>query len=160
MGKLPGLAGLVLAMAGVAHAQTPREPSQVLLELGGYCWQADLEAGLTDTHCFTVSTGGKLVADTHKVRSLSGRVVYEGITLYRLDAASGAVRYDYYNSGGELMTGYAKRDGQTILFPGKPDQAADIVWYLGTDAYEVGTAMVTAPRRKFVKVGPTGTGGL
>lgn len=109
MGKLLVLAGSVLAMAGAAHAQTASQPSEVLLGIGGYCWQAELEAAVTDTHCFSVSPGGKLVTDVHKVRSLSGRVVYEGVTLYRLGTASGVVRYDYYNSNGDLLV--AMRSG-------------------------------------------------
>lgn len=160
MGKLLVLAGSVLAMAGAAHAQTASQPSEVLLGIGGYCWQAELEAAVTDTHCFSVSPGGKLVTDVHKVRSLSGRVVYEGVTLYRLGTASGVVRYDYYNSNGDLLSGYAKRDGQQIRFPDKPDQVGDVVWYLGPDAYEVGTATETAAKRKFVKVGPVEEGGF
>lgn len=160
MRTFPGLTVLALAVAGAAHAQAPMQAGHVLLGLVGHCWQAEMDAGVTDTHCFTEAVGGELVMDVHKVRSLSGRVVYEGVTLYRVDAASGAVRYDYYNSTGDLLTGYAKRDGQVIRFPAKPDQAADVVWYLGTDAYEVGTAAVTATKRKFAKAGPAPAGGF
>jgi hypothetical protein len=152
------LAGM--ALAGAAHAQTPLQPSEELLGLAGYCWQAELEAAVTDTHCFTVSTGGKLVMDVHKVRSLSRRVVYEGVTLYRLDAESGAIRYDYYNSSGDLLPGYGKRVGDRLVFSETPGGAATTVWYLGLDAYEVGTADVTAAKRKFVKTGPASADGL
>jgi hypothetical protein len=160
MRKLLGLAGLALAMTGATHAQTPPRASEVLLGLGGYCWEADLGEGATDTHCFSVARNGHLVMDVHKVRSRSGGVMYEGATLYRLEKESGVVRYDYYNSNGDLLTGYAKRDGDRIRFPEKPDQAGDVVWYLGADAYEVRTADAAEPKRKFVKVGPADPGGF
>jgi hypothetical protein len=154
------LFALSLVACASAEAQAPLQPSEVLLGLGGYCWRADLGEGVTDTHCFSIATGGKLVMDVHKVRSRSGGVVYEGATLYRLEKVSGVVRYDYFNSAGDLLTGYAKRDGQSIRFPEKADQAGDLVWYLGADAYEVGTADATAPKRTFVKTGPAEPGGF
>lgn len=158
MKRLLGLAGVALAMASAAHAQTPAQPSEVLLGLGGFCWEADLGSGTTDTHCFSVAVGGKLVMDVHKVRSRSGAVVYEGATTYRLEKEGGVVRYDYYNSMGDLLTGYAKRDGQTIRFPDKADGAGELVWSLKPDAYEV--AQGDDARRVFVKTGPAPEGGL
>lgn len=154
------LLALSLAACASAEAQAPLQPTEVLLGLGGYCWEADLGEGVTDTHCFSIATGGKLVMDVHKVRSRSGGVVYEGATLYRLEKVSGVVRYDYFNSNGDLLSGYAKRDGQTIRFPEKPGEAGDLVWSLGAEAYEVGTAAATSPKRKFVKVGPAPEGGF
>lgn len=155
-----GLLALSLSACATAEAQAPPQPSEVLLGLGGYCWQADLADGVTDTHCFSIATGGKLVMDVHKVRSRSGGVVYEGATLYRLEKESGVVRYDYFNSNGDLLSGYAKRDGQTIRFPEKSGEAGDLVWSLGAEAYEVGTASPTAAKRRFVKVGPAPEGGF
>jgi hypothetical protein len=151
--------GLALT-AAPAIAQTPPLPSEVLRGLAGYCWEADLGDGVTDTHCFSIATGGNLVMDVHKVRSRAGGVVYEGATLYRLEKESGVVRYEYFNSMGDLLTGYAKRDGARILFPERPDQSAIVVWYLSPDAYEVGTAEATAAKRKFVKIGPVEEGGF
>lgn len=151
-------AGLLAGCAS-AHAQTPPQPSEVFFGLGGSCWEADLKDGVTDTHCFSVGRGGKLVMDVHKVRSRSGGVVYEGATLYRVEPASGVIRYDYYNSEGALMSGYAKRDGQAIRFSDAPDKPGDLVWYLGANAYEVGTAAKPGGQR-FVKVGPAPEGGL
>ena len=151
--------GLTL-MAAPAFAQTPPQPSEVLLGLGGYCWQADLGEGASDTHCFSIARGGHLVMDVHKVRSRSYAVVYEGVTLYRVEPETGAVRYDYFNSNGDLLTGYAKREGERILFPDKLDQPAVVVWYLGAGAYETGPADETAARTRFVKVGPADAGGF
>lgn len=154
------LLALSLAACASAEAQTPPQASEVLLGLGGFCWRAELGEGVTDTHCFSVARGGQLVMDVHKVRSRSGGVVYEGASLYRLEKASGVVRYDYFNSNGDLLSGYAKRDGDRIRFPEKPDQAGDLVWYLGPDAYEVGSPDAAAAKRRFVKAGPTEAGGF
>jgi hypothetical protein len=143
----------VAMMCGVAHAQAP-SPDATFAGLTGWCWRAELSEGASDTHCFSMAVGGKLVMDVHKVHNVAGEVVYEGVTTYRLEKETGVIRYDYYNSLGDLLVGYAKRDGDRIRFPEKPDQAGDIVWYLGKDAYEVGTAAVTGARRKFVKSGP------
>jgi hypothetical protein len=157
--RIAAILGLVLA-SGAAHAQSPPRPSDVLLGLGGYCWEADLGEGVTDTHCFSVARGGHLVMDVHKVRSRGGGAVYEGVTLYRVEPATGMVRYDYYNSNGDLMTGYAERDGARIRFTSAPGQSADLVWYLDADAYEVGTASATGAKTKFVKIGPAPEGGF
>lgn len=151
------LVGMALTACGAAWAETPVEAFAGLV---GSCWSAGLDDGASDTHCFTVATGGKLVMDVHKVRNRAGAVVYEGVTTYRIEKASGTIRYDYFNSMGDLMSGYAVRDGQRIQFPEKPDQPAELVWRLGPDAYEVGPAAETAGKRKFVKVGPAGEGGL
>ena len=156
-------AGAIFAltlMTAPAFAQTPPQPSEVLLGLGGYCWQTGLGEGASDTHCFSVARGGHLVMDVHKVRSRSSAVVYEGVTLYRVEPETGAVRYDYFNSNGDLLAGYAKREGQRILFPDKLDQPTVVVWYLGADAYETGPTDETAARTRFVKIGPTEEGGF
>jgi hypothetical protein len=154
------LLALGLAVCGVAQAQTPPQPSEVLLGLGGYCWEADLGSGATDTHCFSVARGGHLVMGVHKVRSRSGGVMYEGATLYRVEPETGAVRYDYFNSSGGLLTGYARRESDRILFPDEPDTPTVVVWYLGAEAYESGPVDESAPRTRFVKIGPAPEGGF
>ena len=58
------IAGAV-ALCAAAEAQAPPQPSEVLLGLGGYCWEADLSGGVTDTHCFSIARGGLLVMDVH-----------------------------------------------------------------------------------------------
>lgn len=149
-----------LLTAGPAFAQTPQQPSEVLRGLGGHCWEADLGEGATDTHCFSVARNGHLVMDVHKVRSRSGGVVYEGVTLYRVEPETGAVRYDYYNSNGGLLSGYARRDGDRILFPDKPGQPTVVVWYLTPDHYESGPVDETQPRTRFVRTGKTEPSGF
>jgi hypothetical protein len=149
-----------MLIAAPVNAQTPLQPSDVLRGLGEYCWEADLGEGATDTHCFSIARGGHLVMDVHKVRSRSFAVVYEGVTLYRVEPETGEVRYDYYNSNGGLLSGYARRDGDRILFPDKPGQPTVVVWYLAPDHYESGPVDETQPRTRFVKVGRTEEGGF
>ncbi len=150
------LLALGLVACASAEAQPPLQPSEVLLGLGDNCWRADLGSGTTDTHCFSVARGGKVVMDVHKVRTRSGGVVYEGATLYRLEPSSGVVRYDYYNSNGDLLSGYAKRDGQTIRFPDKADGAGDLVWRLKPESYE--TSQGDGVVHVFTKIGPAPEG--
>ena len=154
------LLAFAIAACASAEAQTLPQASEVMQGLGGSCWKADLGEGVTDMHCFTFATGGLLVMDVHKVRNRSGAVVYEGATLYRLEKVSGVVRYDYFNSMGDLLSGYAKRDGPLIRFSEKADETGDLVWYLGPDAYEVGTVTATAATQRFVRAGPAEPGGL
>lgn len=152
------LIGFAMVCAAPAFAQA--QPSEIFAGLTRSCWEGVVAEGVTDTHCFSVAVGGKLVMDIHKVRTQDGAVIYEGVTTYRLDTTSGLVRYEYFNSNGDLRTGYARRDGQRIRFPQAPEQAGDLVWYLGEDAYEVGTAAVTAAKTRFRKVGPAPEGGF
>ncbi|RYD96637.1 MAG: hypothetical protein EOP61_17720 [Sphingomonadales bacterium] len=152
---------LVVGLAGAASAQTPKpHASEVLLGLGGMCWEARLPEVVTDTHCFSVARNGHLVMDVHKVRSRSGGVVYEGVTLYRFEEAGGAIRYDYYTSNGGLLSGYVRRDGQTLLFSDAPGGAVTTVWTLTADAYEVETTGSKDQKRRFVKRGVAEPGGF
>ena len=145
-----------LAFMGVAHAQTP---GGTFAGLVGSCWVADVDLGVTDTHCFTAASTGKAVMDIHKVRDRAGVVTYEGVTTYHAEGA-GAIRYDYLNSAGDLLSGYARREGDRLVFSDAPGGASTTVWYLGPAAYEVGTGSTTATKRKFVKAGPAGGSGF
>ena len=145
-----------LAFAGAAQAQTP---GGTFAGLVGSCWVADVDLGVTDTHCFTAASTGKAVMDIHKVRDRAGVVTYEGVTTYRAEGA-GAIRYDYLNSAGDLLSGYARREGDRLVFSDALGGAAATVWYLGPTAYEVGAAAVSGGKRKFVKAGPSGASGL
>jgi hypothetical protein len=152
---------MALAVAGAADAQAPvREPGEIFNGIAGSCWKAEIGNGSSDTHCFTMAGSGKLVMDVHKVRNAAGAVVYEGVTTYRVEASSGAIRYEYFNSLGDLLPGYARRVDERLVFSPEPNGTADVVWYLGTDAYEVGSPVETAARTKFVKSGPAAGDGL
>jgi hypothetical protein len=132
------LLGLVLQ--GPAFAQAPAQPGDVFAGLTGSCWRTQMDnAGPdTDTHCFEVAVGGKMVTDTHKVRNPKGEVVYEGVSVYLLDKPSGTLVYEYFYSNGGKLVGYGWRVGDEIRFASKPGaEAPDLVWTLGKDSYTV-----------------------
>lgn len=124
-------------------------PGQIFDGLTGSCWRTDMAGGSTDTHCFTMTAGGKLVMDVHKVRTPNGMPVYEGVTLYRSD--KDMVGYSYYNSEGDLYPGTAERTGADIQF------GPDLTWRLAGDGYDVISPKGT---QHFVKQGPASDGGL
>lgn len=131
---------LALCGAAAAHAQAPLPPGEALAELTGACWRTlfDGKGPDTDTHCFEAAVGGKMVTDTHKVRNGAGEVVYEGVSVYLLDRASGELVYEYFNSSGGKLVGYGRRVGDAIRFGSEPGQETpDLVWTLGPDTYTV-----------------------
>jgi hypothetical protein len=151
------IAIVALAVALPAHAQTAaQQPAEVFAGLAGSCWKSQLTATQTDTHCFRLAVGGAMLVDHNTVRDAAGKTVYEGYSVYQLDKASGAVRYDYYNSPGDHYVGYGRRAGDEIRFTAKADSKdVDIVWKLKGDAYDV----VPASEEKghvghFSKIGP------
>lgn len=152
---------LVLAalVADASAAATPQTPATLLDGLAGSCWQTDMSGGLTDTHCFTLSAGGKLGLDVHKVQSGDGKVVYEGVTDYRPDGKTAQVDFGYANSDGDLMLGTASRAGDTLSFAlTMPDGTpASLTWQITADGYDVTTPQGT---RHFRRVGPSPEGGL
>lgn len=158
--RLAGLVVGAIALCGVAQAQGEDRPGGILAGLTGYCWMAELDDGLTDTHCFTAAHTGNVVMDVHKVRSPQFGVVYEGVTVYRFDHDDGRVGWHYYNSGGQLMTGHMVREGDIIRFPPNDKQPAEMSWKLTPDAYETSSTATGAERSRFVKVGPAPEGGL
>jgi hypothetical protein len=150
------LLGLVLQ--GPALAQAPVQPGEAFAELTGACWRTQMDnAGPdTDTHCFEVAVGGKMVTDSHKVRNPKGEVVYEGVSVYLLDKPSGALVYEYFYSNGGKLVGYGWRVGDEIRFASKPGaEKPDLVWKLGKDSYTVTPASADLGHPgTFVKLAP------
>jgi hypothetical protein len=149
------VSGLLL-QCGIAAAQ--EQPVSVFSELIGSCWrtQMDNKGPDTDTHCFQAAVGGKMVTDTHKVRTPRGEVVYEGVSVYLLDKTSGALKYEYFYSSGGKLVGYGWRVGDEIRFGSKPGQEKpDLVWKLSLDSYTVtpASAALGHPGR-FAKLKP------
>ena len=147
---------LLLSMLVMAEAAVPPQaPADVFAGLTGSCFATDMAGGAVDTHCFTVSVGGKLVMDVHKVVS-GGKVVYEGVTTYSPGADTTALTYS--NSLGQIMPGTATRAGNTLDFSIRIDSVEQkLQWKLTDAGYDVvmGTAAV-----HFIKIGPAPAGGL
>ncbi len=149
---------LAFVILAAAAAQTPSTPGEVMAGFVGACWQADMGGNNTDTHCFSGSSGGRLVLDIHKVRDGQKTVVYEGVTAYRADA--GKVTFGYYNSLGNLMPGTIRRGGDDLTASlTLPDGSAqEVRWHLNGDSYDA-TGPFPAPVH-YRKIGPVGEGGL
>lgn len=169
---------LLLSMIAALSAEPAQTPSVLLEGLAGSCFQGDIPQDVTDTHCFTVSEGGMLGLDVHKVRSKDGTVVYEGVTAYRPEAGSGnaiyqqlanghidnagsgTVTFGYYNSLGDLMTGAAVLDGDDLhITVQMPDGPADVTWHITGDGYDVANSGQPG-QTHFTKIGPVPEGGL
>lgn len=147
--------------ASAAAQKTPLlDPGAVFAGFTGSCWMAHLEEGNTDTHCITAGFNGKLVMDVHKVRNASQAVVYEGVTVYRPDARSRSVSYDYTNSFGAILRGQGWREGGQINFSSSLSQMAkaETIWKLNPDGYEVIQADPKAAKLQFRKTGPAPDG--
>lgn len=143
------------ALANSSPKAQPQDPGAVFAGLTGFCWQAPLDQGNTDTHCFTAGFNGKLVMDVHKVRNSSQAVVYEGVTVYRPDPKSRSLGYDYTNSFGNVLKGQGWREGGSINFSSSLSQMAkpETVWKINPEGYQVTQADPKAPKLQFRKTG-------
>jgi hypothetical protein len=141
--------------------KTPlQDPGAVFAGLAGSCWQAPMDDGHTDTHCITAAFNGKLVTDVHKVRNANQAVVYEGVTVYRPDAKTRSLTYEYSNSFGNRITGQGWREGSTLNFSSQRGTLAkpETSWKLTGGGYEVAQADPKAAKLQFRKIGPAGQG--
>jgi hypothetical protein len=147
--------------APVAPKTEVMDPGAVFAGLIGSCWQAAMDQGNSDTHCFTVAFNGKLVMDVHKVRNASQVVVYEGVTVYRPDKATRSLAYEYSNSFGNLITGQGWRVGEVLNFASQMGQQAkpETVWRINKDGYEVTPADPKAAKLQFKRIS-SAEGGL
>jgi hypothetical protein len=151
--------------ASVSTKTPLQDPGAVFAGLIGSCWQAPLEKGNTDTHCFTVAFNGKLVMDVHKVRNASHVVVYEGVSVYRPDAQTRSLSYDYTNSFSAVIKGQAWRassgsNGAELSFSSQAGTLAkaETTWRITGDGYQVAQADPKAAKLQFKRIGPAGQG--
>ncbi|MBO9713992.1 hypothetical protein [Sphingomonas sp.] len=73
--------------------------------LVGHCWRGTLPTGEADVHCFRA--GADSVTDHHDVLR-AGKPVYSGDTLYRWDAAAGAIAFTYSSVGKVIGQGHVR----------------------------------------------------
>lgn len=148
------LVTLVLSLPALLHAQAPAPgvgPLAPLAFLAGACWQGTFPDGkATDEHCFEWVYGGAFLRDRHVVRPGT----YQGETLYAVDKKSGEIRFTYWNSQGDVMTGTVLPQGDAIRFPQRadgPDGPVDIVstWTRpSADSYHVEVTQTQAGTTK------------
>jgi hypothetical protein len=113
-----------LAAAPALGAQTSAEPSNFrpLEFLIGHCWIGTFPDGKqTDEHCFEWMYGGKFVRDRHIVRG--GAEAYEGESTYSWDPKAKRINFAYYNTAGEVTSGYVEETAEGIVFPQKHQTA-------------------------------------
>lgn len=136
---------LALALLASVAPEAGLKPLDFLV---GYCWQAELKPGTTDTHCFERAFSGKHIRDRHEVTG-----GYAGETLYSWDGKAGNVTYTYWNSLGGLSRGSMKPAGEILDFgdeaytapDGKTARIATHWRPAGADAYEAITSSSELP---------------
>lgn len=110
----------VMMMAMFAAAPSPTAPIDFLV---GHCWVGKPKPTQVDRHCFRRAADGSIV--DHHEASEGGRVLVSGDTVYRWNAASGAIRYTYRDSMGGVQTSTLKRNGDRIDFATAPYRTKD-----------------------------------
>lgn len=144
-------------IALVASATLNSDPGITFKELAGGCFETHTPEGFPDTHCFTVSPGGKLVMDVHKLRINDDKIAYEGVTVYS-PGVDGNVIYNYSNSYGQVMPGLVTREGDELDFTITVGAGKNrLKWILTNDGYDVVSGQVKIHYRK---IGPSGDVGL
>lgn len=112
-------AAVCLAMPLASEAQDPpstlRDEIAPLQFLAGHCWQGVFPGSETfDVHCFEPMFDGQFLRDVHAVPM--GANFYRGETIYRWDVEAQIIRYDYFNSDGDVSTGTVFQDGDLLRF--------------------------------------------
>jgi hypothetical protein len=109
------IAVLVLALAAPAAAAPPAH-LEPLAFLAGSCWRGAFPDGKAeDEHCWEWLYDGKVLRDSHVVRS--AKPDYAGQTLYAYDEAKKAVVYHYVTNQGILSAGTFEVTAEGIVFP-------------------------------------------
>jgi hypothetical protein len=105
------------ALSLFATPQQPTSPDFRPLEfLVGHCWVGSFpDSKATDKHCFEWVFARKFIRDRHVVRN--GDATYAGETLYGWDPEQKRLRFWYWSSEGEVLTGGVEYRPGAILFP-------------------------------------------
>jgi hypothetical protein len=132
----------VMALLGPAKAEAPAaaEPLAPLAWLAGNCYTGTFADGKTkDFICYEWVFDGKFLRSRHRV--VGGEKPYAGETLISFDKATGVIRYDYYNSLGDVLRGEVRPTAVGVAFPAEKvtigGESAEIrsSWRRGTDGY-------------------------
>jgi hypothetical protein len=106
------------SVAGLASAAT--EPSDLLKPmafLAGHCWKGAFPDGkTTDEHCFAWMYGGRVLRDSHVVRS-PGKPDGVGESTYYVDSAGNRLAFLYIENGGGFSRGTVESLPGSLLFP-------------------------------------------
>jgi hypothetical protein len=117
---------LVTAPAVDGSARQPLGQLALFSPLVGREWVAAFPGNdITDTQRFEWVLGGKFLRNVHHVRA-SGKVVYEGETIYAWDQRAQRIVWWYWNSTGGYVVGtIAVREDGTLVADGENHGSAD-----------------------------------
>lgn len=112
------LAALALtSIAGAAMAAEPAELLKPMAFLAGHCWKGTFADGkTTDEHCFAWMYGGRVLRDSHVVRS-PGKPDGVGESTYYVDSAGNRLDFLYIENGGGFSRGTVESLPEALLFP-------------------------------------------
>ncbi|MEP6503132.1 MAG: hypothetical protein ABJD97_07380 [Betaproteobacteria bacterium] len=114
--RLPLAALAMSCLAGTACAE-PAELLRPLSFLAGHCWKGSFADGKqTDEHCFAWLYEGRVLRDTHTVRT-PGKPDGVGESTYYVNSAGNHVEFLYVESGGGFSRGTVESLPGTLLFP-------------------------------------------
>ena len=109
-----------LALSTLASAAAAAEPAELLKPmafLAGHCWKgAFVDGKTTDEHCFAWMYGGRVLRDTHVVRS-PGKPDGVGESTYYVDSAGNRLEFLYIENGGGFSRGTVESLPEALLFP-------------------------------------------
>ena len=92
------------------------EPLAPLAWLAGNCYTGTFADGKTkDLICYEWVFEGKFLRSRHRV--VGGEKPYAGETLISFDKATGVIRFDYYNSLGDVLRGEVQPNAEGVAFP-------------------------------------------
>ncbi len=166
------IAALLAGAPSAAAAEEQPALADHFAPLLGRCWSADFPGGKArDTHCYRLIEGGTAMEDRHVVTG--GAEPYGGISVYRRDAKSGAIRYHYFAGDGGYSEGQAIAVDGGFDFPdedytgpgGKPVAIRNRLRFDPAGGYSAesekreGEAWTPLFAMKFAAVGPAPTPG-
>lgn len=119
--------GLLFGLT-IGQPATSRPLGQLAMfgPLVGRDWIAEFPGnGVTDTQRFEWAVGAKFLRNVHHVRA-SGKIVYEGETIYAWDQPTQRIVWWYWNStGGYVIGTIAIREDGALVADGENHGAAD-----------------------------------
>ena len=105
------------SIAGAAMAAEPAELLKPMAFLAGHCWKGTFADGkTTDEHCFAWMYGGRVLRDSHVVRS-PGKPDGVGESTYYVDSAGNHLDFLYIENGGGFSRGTVESLPEALLFP-------------------------------------------
>lgn len=116
--RRPLAAFALTCLAGAAHAAPePAELLKPMAFLAGHCWKGTFADGkTTDEHCYAWIYGGRVLRDSHVVRS-PGKPDGAGESTYYVDSAGNHLAFLYIENGGGFSRGTVESLPEALLFP-------------------------------------------